>query len=475
MAAKKNQNQNLKISPEHEQSFKELKEQKHESNLARFKIDKFRDIWFLVLFIVNFLASFGLMIFLIHDFDRLSSFNIIPRFFCEYLSWCLLVGSGIFLLVLMALLLKPTLVKYLLFILPMISLTGIAIAFYTSPIDFFWAFGIVYTCLVIVVGLLALLFSSNTRLSEPFYISISKIFRSHLSSLLFLLVCFILTFAYMLLWGIVFYWNFARFGYTAFWYLLLSVYWVMESMRYFIHSVIAGMVARHYLQSEEEKSNQNVVFTAAKVALTYTAGSTTIGALLLTPVTVTRQLLWFFGFINDEIYTGRCGAAFGGLINKISRTFHPYTLSWLSIYGDERSYVQAAHEVHDRVINTAKLERVQRKAFPDRSIFMVIAIVGLVCAGITIYYLEGQKDSDSIYCIFSGLIAGIVLTGVVMEALRGAIYSTIVCYAEDQNAVQVADPDISDHIDRVATRQEFIPQSPSAVALNKDMEAAENV
>lgn len=472
MASMKNQDQKLKVSLEHEQSFKELKEQKHESTLARFKINKFRDIWFLGVFMMNFLASFGFMIFLVYEFN----FYILStdkNFFWEYLSWCLFLGSIVSLLVLAALLLKPILVKYLIFVIPIISLTGISIAFYVSSVKFFWAFGILYTCLIIVVCLLALLFDNNTRLSEPFYVSISKVFRSHLSSLLFLLGCFILTFVYMLLWSVSFIRSFEKFGYCAFLYLLLSVYWIMESMRYFIHSVMAGMVARHYLQSEEEKSNQNVVLAATKVALTYTAGSTTIGALLLTPVTVFRQLLWFFGLINDEIYVNRCGADFGGLLNKISKTFNPYTLSYLSIYGDERSYVQAAYEVHDRVINTAKLERVQRKAFPDRSIFMFIAIVGLVCAGISIYKFEGTSY-NIVHCIFSGIISGIVLTSVMMDSLRGAIYSTIVCYAEDQNAVRVADPDISDHIDRVATRQEFIPQSPSAVALNKDLEADEN-
>ncbi len=439
------------------------------TKLMRFKIEKFRDIWFLGGFFLNFLVTLVLCSYII------SLMGPMPIKFIGLFFACFGTAVVTCLLIYLSLLFFPRFVSTFMYALPITALLACSIVFYIRGHDTL-VLGLLYTSITVCFFLLLLLFENNNRLSKPHYSSLSRVFNANSSIFLFLGVCCVLTLSYMIFWGWSFLGSFNHLEYS-FLYLTVSLYWITESIRYFVHTVTAGVVARHYLGSEEEKSKRNPTLSAIYVALTYTAGSTTLGALLMTPVTVIYQIMWLFGINGEDRYISACGPHIGGFFNQLSRSFHPYTLTWLSIYGDERSYMEAAHEVHDRVTSTAGLKRVERKSFPDRLIFLTIAGIAFVCSGIGLHVVGSvPRLSYSIYIELTvySLFLGLVTMNIMLESIRGGIYASLICYMEDPSAVQRIDPELADHIQTISTRQEWVPQSPSAVDLTLKPEISEN-
>ena len=436
------------------------------SKLSRFKIDKFRDIWYLAVFLLNLVATIILCIYLA---EKYSIYTIRDACMIE-ISLCLFVATFISAVVLLCLVYRPAFVKFALYICPGVALAAGTIALFTTS-DFKWVYGLLGASMIIMIVLFAMLFSNNTRLAQPFYTSISDILKAYPTSILFIILSMALTIAYMILWGFAFAVNFTEFKSGVFWYLLLSLYWTMESMRYFVHIVMAGIVARHYLQIDEEKKGKDITKESVRVALTYTAGSTTMGALLLTPITLLRQLLWIFNINADQKLVSSRGSVFGRFFGLLFKTFHPFTLTWMSIYGDERAYMDAAREIHHHFSAESGLKRVERKAFPDRLLFVSILMSSMACAAVSIAYIGHninpitEFSPESTELVFACLFSGMVLVGITYEAIRGIIYATLVCYMEDSNAVRMADPELADHIDTIASRKEWVPQTPSSVDL----------
>eukprot|EP00823_Brevimastigomonas_motovehiculus_P006643 TRINITY_DN5534_c0_g1_i1.p1 TRINITY_DN5534_c0_g1~~TRINITY_DN5534_c0_g1_i1.p1 ORF type:complete len:562 (-),score=100.76 TRINITY_DN5534_c0_g1_i1:470-2155(-) len=415
----------------------------------RFQGNTYRDVFFSVLFWIQFFVIFVLACYYYNKMRKDNKDDWKPSLYMNGASWALaflLLAVAVFFSVVMLHFMKtaPRKMIYWAF--------GMEIAFMAFFAIFSFAVGAIGTGVICVIVLLIevlwiYLVRSRIEFAAQMLSICTNVVKAYPSTIW---VCFgsILV---QVFWVIIFvmavtgiYSHYERQGSESSSYggvgflLLVSFYWVGQVIKNVVAVTVGGVFATWWFTPANQMP-QNPTWTSFKRATTYSFGSICLGSLIVAVIRALRAVAESGKNSNNNFL--RCAMiCLLQCLERIMQYFNQYAFATVAIYGV--SYTQAARrtwELFTQKLFTAIIN--------DNIVGMVLmwsAIsVGLIdCAigGI------GANVSDSIgnYGVWAtiGFLAGLCICLIAMEVIESAVVTCFVCWCDDPAALQQTHPEV---------------------------------
>lgn len=226
------------------------------------------------------------------------------------------------------------------------------------------------------------------------------------------------------LWGFFWIWTlrnalFLEPSLLLFAFLLFSLYWTSQVIKYSLHTTCSGSFASWYFVAPDAHDN---AYTSLKRTLTTSFGSVCFGALLTSIISL---LNWVLPLCICEI---------------IARYFNRYAFVQVATYG--KSYCQSAKST----INLFRLHGFEAIANDDLTIIVMFGMCAtLLNIGIIFAYVLGilidlePEEHFSLLLLMLGVLS--VMLATTIEVLDSAIVTLFVCFVEQPERLRQTKPE----------------------------------
>jgi hypothetical protein len=273
---------------------------------------------------------------------------------------------------------------------------------------------------------------SPLYICQTIFVFAAGIIQKHPGTLALIFLAPLLVVASLLPFCIFFTLQFSIFGFTAFWFFVLSMYWTLETIKYCLHTIIASVIVSHIFVPQERWATLN----ACKRTIFYSLGSIGIGALGMTPVAMARifslPLRKPESLLDGEIKWYR----------RLGDWYHSSILSEIAIYGraysgstDSASVLRGFHDPSRRLMDQI--------TYLDIVLYYIMLMFsGAGAMGSFLFEVSFPGARADICLLLAGIWMGWTGIAIVLETVRAGVYALLVCYAEDPKRIQDALPDL---------------------------------
>lgn len=408
---------------------------------------KFRDVAFLLGFVVHFLAVIGLLCLGLlryyswDDFDSEDDLFISSEGTTQIgilLGCSAVIGFffGLLWLFLMFIATKPLI--YMSFVLS--SMLWMLLAVY-----FFWIGSFFSGVIFLIMGILQLVILYMWRDRIPFAVVMIKksisLTKKYPATLVLTVISLFFQVGWVFLWGITTSLTLRYQATTAallFILLLVSFYWTSQVIKNTVHSTTAGTFGTWYFKADSVK---NPTTKALKRSLTTSFGSICFGSLLISIVKTIRALvrsvrgsIGFLAVIADCLLS---------CIDWMLRYFNHYVLVYCALYG--KSYWDSAKDtIH--MFKHSGISALVNDNISGTILGMGAIFGGFVTAAITGGVAFVWVEDDWFFVTVMAFFIGWTLTGITLQVIESAVSTIFVCFAEDPLVLLETDAELYEEL-----------------------------
>jgi hypothetical protein len=217
-------------------------------------------------------------------------------------------------------------------------------------------------------------------------------------------------------------------------FLLVSLYWTGQVLMNIGHVTTAGVVGAWWFQPGTPSPTKG----AFKRACTTSLGSICFGSLIVAVLQATRAMIR-----SGRNRGGGLLICCLGCIERLIRYFNLYAYTQVAIYG--KDFRQAASDTWDLFVAQGFTMIIN-----DDLTGMVLQL-GMFLGGAAaavVSALWGMASYDDIWWVFAvmGFLIGYIMSALFMTVISSAVATTLVCWAEDPNAVAANRPEFFQRI-----------------------------
>lgn len=236
--------------------------------------------------------------------------------------------------------------------------------------------------------------------------------------------------------------------------LLVSFYWGFMVIKNIVHVTVCGAVGSWWFQQYPVSP----VAGSLRRAVTSSLGSICLGSLLVAFIKALRQVVDTMRRDDDSCLTA-VAACFLQCLDSLLSYFNRWAYTYVALYG--MSFTTSGRAVMD-LFRARGWTVVVNDSLIDNVLSYGAFIVGALTAGVGAVCGEYLKDDyladvDNAVALLSviGLVAGMAMALVMMSVVDSAVATVFVCFAEDSEALQLTHP--QHHEDLVHSWQLFHP------------------
>eukprot|EP01012_Entosiphon_sulcatum_P025519 TRINITY_DN3084_c0_g2_i1.p2 TRINITY_DN3084_c0_g2~~TRINITY_DN3084_c0_g2_i1.p2 ORF type:complete len:446 (-),score=99.01 TRINITY_DN3084_c0_g2_i1:212-1549(-) len=216
--------------------------------------------------------------------------------------------------------------------------------------------------------------------------------------------------------------------------LVLCFHWSSQVIQNVLHVTAAGVVARWYFSPRSMPDN--AVWVALRAALTTSFGSICLGSLLVAIVKFLHSLVERL-HRQRNTYLGQCSSCLLGWLGLMLTYFNMYAFAHVAIYG--KPYRKAAADCW-QLVQFSGIGAVVNDSLVGSALVMVTVLGGLI-VGCSLGLATGLAS-----LCFLGALVGVVVLGVVMSVVSSSVITIYVCFAEEPDALRLANLALYQHI-----------------------------
>ncbi|KAL6078468.1 pH nine-sensitive protein 1 [Balamuthia mandrillaris] len=225
-------------------------------------------------------------------------------------------------------------------------------------------------------------------------------------------------------------------------FLLFSFYWTSQVIKNVVHVTAAGTFATWYFRQSNAMPS-NPTLKSFKRASTTSLGSICLGSLIVAVLKTLRAICYSLRRNNSDnivlVIIGFLAECIIALLDALLRYFNTYAFTQVAIYG--KTYVQAAKDTWEMFTSHGLWAIIN-----DNIISSVLTLAAFVSGGVTAtfaalitYFVEVDAW---IAMTVIGFFIGFVVVLVVLEVVESAVVTIFVCFAEDPQTLQFNHPQL---------------------------------
>lgn len=219
---------------------------------------------------------------------------------------------------------------------------------------------------------------------------------------------------------------------------LFMFYWTTQTIQGVVHCTAGGAVATWYFVGSADMP-PNPAWSAFKRAMTTSFGSICFGAFVVA-ILKTLEAMARASYRQNRNSIGACIALCCiQCIERMMEYFNTYAFSFISIYGC--SYIEAAKETWNMIINGSIWAGVINDILVDRVFFMCTVINAALC-GVCCYFIV---DKEWIAAV-AGALVGIVVSAIIFHTVSSSVTTLLVCVADAPEVFTTKHPELSQKI-----------------------------
>lgn len=232
-------------------------------------------------------------------------------------------------------------------------------------------------------------------------------------------------------------------------YLVFSLYWSMEVIKNVVHTTVAGVMATFYFLHGSGAAIVSPVGTSFKRALTLSFGSICFGSLIIALIQFLRFLL---NSVNDKSKNNLAAAladCFLAIIESLVQYFNFYAYVHIAIYG--KPFIPSAKDTWemikkhgvDVIINDCIVGTCLTTAASFISRLVLVIVFGVAVLLVKFTDIAADLHVAIAYgCAVAGFLVAFLVCLVTFQVVSSAVSSTLVCYAENPDALQRTKPEL---------------------------------
>ncbi|KDO30254.1 hypothetical protein SPRG_19805 [Saprolegnia parasitica CBS 223.65] len=226
-------------------------------------------------------------------------------------------------------------------------------------------------------------------------------------------------------------------SYVAYFFMLISFFWGMQTIKNVTHATVAGTVATWWYST----NSAGATGASLKRTLTTSFGSICLGSLIVAILQALRQLA------EEARRSGDAAACIAecilGCLQSLMEYFNRWAFVYVGIYGYK--FTDAGKAViglfRDRGFDTI----INDDLIGNVLLFASLG-VGFLCAGLGLVYTyidtaNTTFNNSQIIIPVMGLIFGIGISIIPFSVIDSAVATIFVCFAEDPAALQTSHPE----------------------------------
>eukprot|EP01083_Nonionella_stella_P023973 66339_1 len=223
-------------------------------------------------------------------------------------------------------------------------------------------------------------------------------------------------------------------SYVMYFFLMLSLYWNLETFKNLAHATVCGVAGAWYFSPYPQEPTKG----ALKRACTSSLGSVAFGSLLVSIIQAIRALL------RQAVRQGDCNACLVCLIDCFLRCierwvefFNKYAYAHVSIYGE--AFIPAAKQTW-QLLQSKGMDAWINDDLIGFALVCGAMIGGFVCAAVGGLMVKINSDvNDQYISAFAlvGFFIGFYLCWTVLHIVASCVVAIYVCFAEDPNAMEI--------------------------------------
>lgn len=227
---------------------------------------------------------------------------------------------------------------------------------------------------------------------------------------------------------------------AALFYIIFSMYWSMQVIENIVHTSICGVFGTFYFLHGSGAAIIKPVWGSFSRAMTYSFGSIAFGSLIVAVIQFIRFLINSTRNDRDNI-AAACADCLIGLIEGAVRYFNYYAYVHVAIYG--KPFIESGKDTWN-LIKSHGVDVIINDSLVGNCMSVAVFLIGLTCG--LIAFIIGTFVLENKYLAFTA--AGIsfflaaVITAVATQLIESGVSATLVCYAEDPNALQRTKPEL---------------------------------
>ena len=223
--------------------------------------------------------------------------------------------------------------------------------------------------------------------------------------------------------------------------LLLTLVWTLQFVRYTTHVTSAGVVASWWFGAAPGAGVAGGVVAGALLrALTSSAGTAALAALVIAVLEVLRFLAHQAARRRgrDHCAVQLAGCVLGCL-ESLAEYFNKWALTYAGVYGD--SLVEAGRAVA-ALFERRGFDALVNDSIVDSALALAGALVGVLTALVAALLAAAAGHSGGVVALVAlvALIAGFYVCSVAVGVVSAGVATVYVCFAEDPAALAATHP-----------------------------------
>ncbi|SAM00846.1 hypothetical protein [Absidia glauca] len=426
----------------------------------------YKDVWALVLWILNLGAFIGLSVLALQVYSQNHSTTAggvtsgtqyggltFDTSTFKIFGLSAVVGFGLSLLYLILVNTIPKLMIYITFIASIIVYFGVTIYYFTQH---YYSAAIVFLIFAVLYLLSFFWWRKRIPFATEMLTSTINVMKRHPSTLLIGVITLIIQTAFSMWFVLTVVGTYQRYFSTtsnnarlnlAMVFLVFSYYWTSQVISYVAYVTLAGIYASVYFNTGPHPS-----LPSLKRAMTTSLGSICFGSLLIALIEFLRYLIAVLRGSTDNPILGIFLCIVDCLIGCFQgffEWFNNYAFSGVAIYG--KSYIQSAKRTWT-LIKDRGVEAIINDNLINNVLFLGGLLVGVLCSLLGYLYLEisrpafNQQGNMTPVVVMVCFIVGISMFSTISMTISSGVSTTFVCLAEDPQALQRTQPELFEKI-----------------------------
>lgn len=219
-------------------------------------------------------------------------------------------------------------------------------------------------------------------------------------------------------------------------YLVFSLYWVLNLMKNIVHTTISGLFASWYFMSGSVGMPRNPTLGAFKRSVTTSFGSIAFGSLLIAIISTLRYFANMLANSRNAIVQiiGIILNFILGIMEGILGFFNIYAFTQVAIYG--KNYCTAAKDTFD-MFKSRLGDTIINDNFVSTLISFSAFLGGLLggIIGVIVCY-------DRVFGAFIGFFIAFSFVLIALEVVYSGVVTIFVCYVMEPHILQQTKPEI---------------------------------
>ncbi|KAI8081408.1 plasma-membrane choline transporter-domain-containing protein [Halteromyces radiatus] len=437
-----------------------------ESDQPKQGIRAWRDLWALILWILNLGAFIGVSVLALQVYrqnhavttggvassTQYSGLTFDTSTF-KIFGLAAVVGFGISLLYLVLVNAIPKQMIYITFIASIIIYFGVTIYYFTQH---YYSAAIVFLIFAVLYLFTFFWWRSRIPFATAMLASTIGVMKRHPSTVVIGIVTLIIQTAFSMWFILTVVGIYERYYSTtsnnaslnlAMVFLVFSYYWTSQVISYVSYVTLAGIYASVYFNTGPHPS-----LPSLRRAVTTSFGSICFGSLLIALVEFLRYFISIARSSTDNpIFSFLLCIVdcLVGCFQGFFEWFNNYAFSGVAIYG--KSYIQSAKRTWT-IIKDRGIEAIINDNLINNVLFLGGLVVGVLCSLLGFIYLKVSQPAFNQYgnmtpvVVMMCFIVGISMFSTVAMVISSGVSTTFVCLAEDPQALQRTQPELFEKI-----------------------------